>query len=169
MIRYAAPLLLLAGCSSAPTAPELAQGADVATTAVGVFGVGLTEVNPLLAGAGANPGGLAVIAAAKLALAAGASELSQEECRSTSGALFGMGTGAAFANVAAIAGAAVTWPIAVVVIPAAWYGYDQAGWWRHECDPSADMELEAAHRHEPDKWEHRWKSGHPTDSLLALE
>lgn len=172
MTRIAALLLLvgcLHGCSTAPTAPELAQGADVATTAFGIFGAGLSEANPLLAGAAANPGGLAVIAAAKLALADGASGLSREECRSTSGAFFGAGAGAALANAAAIAGATVTWPIAVVAIPAAWYGYDKAGWWRQDCDPSAGMEPYDAYRYALAKWERANRPGPLADPLLASE
>jgi TM2 domain-containing membrane protein YozV len=70
-----------------------------------------------------------------------------EDCRDFSGALFSAGTGAAIANVAAIAGATVTWPIAVVAIPVAWYGYDKSEWWKSECDTMAGMTSEEIHQY----------------------
>lgn len=97
-----------------PGLSDTAQAADAVTTAVGIFGMGATEANPLLAGA-AHPAGMLALAGGKLLLAHHVRQQSPEVCRTGSALLTGLGAGAAVNNVLVLAGSSAAGPAGLVV------------------------------------------------------
>jgi hypothetical protein len=115
VLTVLAVLLVLGGCASLkPTVSQVAQGADAATTAIGIYGYGATEANPLL-GFVEHPAGMAAFAALKIGLPLRVHRLPPEECTPTVALMTGLGFGPAAANLATIAGSSAALPIGIAV------------------------------------------------------
>jgi hypothetical protein len=127
-------LLGLSGCASLkPTVSQVAQGADAATTAIGIYGYGATEVNPLL-GFVEHPAGMAAFAALKVGFPLLLHKLPPAECRPVVALATGLGFGPAAHNLAVIGGSSAALPIGIAV------GLASAIWSYHykaeqECRP----------------------------------
>ena len=130
-----AVLLVLGGCASLkPTVSQVAQGADAATTAIGIYGYGATEANPLL-GFVEHPAGMVAFAAFKIGYPLLFPLLPPEECRSVTAVATGLGFGAAAYNLAVIAGAGGALPIGIAVgLASLIWSYDY-GAAERECRP----------------------------------
>lgn len=97
-----------------PGLSDAVQTADAVTTAVGLFGAGASEANPLL-GAAAHPAGMLALAGGKLLLAHHVRQQSPEVCRTGSALLTGLGAGAATNNLLVIAGSSAAGPVGLAV------------------------------------------------------
>lgn len=106
----------MSGCATqTPHLSDLAQGADSATTAVGVYAMGAREANPIASGLVSHPLGMAALTALKFGLPVLARRLPPEECRLLIPWVTGLGFGAAANNLAVIAGISSAGPIGIGV------------------------------------------------------